>query len=450
MIRTTGLSRPRGAGFPAREPVRGACSAARQPIGHHGLGAVALLTALIPCAGLLPGSACAAERFEVAAWVDHFDFAYIPRDGGFVFDTETFEGNSKILDHVQEVGATTILWRNCAGSTMRYQSKVESHHQDAPLDKRRVPDSRPGWGWMRYGDAEPDILRSAMDMCEDRGLRRGVHWPFEETHWAIWTIGEWNMEHPQYWGRSYDGQPWWGRASVAFEEVMQHKLALVDELIDRGIETLYIDTWRTGGWSPAYEYVKPVIESYRDKHGEAPPASPNDPRWTAHVGSYVTEFLRRVRERLDASGRKIDLMVGVQDAAPLEPALPRSRGFDWETWVDQGIIDTLVIINVRWDAKDPFHSTRALYREVLDRVGGRCRVLCPVEAYDFSNLGMPAYEKATGLTQDAVATKLMQIAWEEGAAGVSLECVDYNNYTPATRAAMSRLADGPCKYVRER
>ncbi len=388
-----------------------------------------------------------AQRFEVAAWVDHFDFAYIPRDGVALFDTETAEGNSKVLDHVQEVGATTILWRNCAGSTMRYQSKVESHHQDAPLDKRRVPDSRPMWGWMRYGEAEPDILGSAMEMCRERGLRRGVHWPFEETHWAIWTIGEWNMEHPQFWGRTADGQPWWGRVSLGHPEAVEHKLALVDELLERGIETLYIDTWRNGGWSPAYEYVDPVVAAFERQYGQAPPASPADPRWCRHVAGYVTDFLRKVRARLDASGRKIDLMVGVQDIAPIDEEVALRRGIDWTAWVDEGIIDTLVVINVRWDAGDPFGSTRTLYREVLDRVSGRCRVLLPVQAYDFSHLGMPSYQKATELGQDEVAGRLMRMAWEEGADGVSLECVDYNNYSEATRAALRALAEGECRWV---
>ncbi len=390
-----------------------------------------------------------AKRFEVAAWVDHFDFAYIPRDGVALFDTETVEGNSKVLDHVQEVGATTILWRNCAGSTMRYQSEVESHHQDAPLDKRRVPDSRPGWGWMRYGETEPDILGSAMEMCRDRGLRRGVHWPFEETHWATWTIGRWNMEHPQFWGRTADGQPWWGRVSLGHPEAVEHKLALVDELLERGIETLYIDTWRVGGWSPAYEYVDPVVEAFERQYGQAPPASPADPRWCRHVAGYVTDFLRQVRERLDASGRKIDLMVGVQDIAPIDEEVALRRGIDWTAWVDEEIIDTLVVINVRWDGEDPFGSTRRLYREVLDRVSGRCRVLLPVQAYDFSHLGMPSYQKATELGQDEVAKRLMRMAWEEGADGVSLECVDYNNYSAATRVALKALAEGECRWVQD-
>jgi len=96
-------------------------------------------------------SASDPQRFEVAAWVDHFDFAT-------VFDSEKAEGLSHILDHVRETGATTILWRNCGGSTMRYQSRIEAQHHDSQLDKRRIAENRPVYGWVRYGETQPDII----------------------------------------------------------------------------------------------------------------------------------------------------------------------------------------------------------------------------------------------------------------------------------------------------
>ena len=87
------------------------------------------------------------RRFEVVAWVDHFDYVRAAPPGGKPrFDTETLQGCDAILDYVRRTGATTILWRNCGGGVMRYASRVESHHHDSVPDKRRVPDSRPGYG----------------------------------------------------------------------------------------------------------------------------------------------------------------------------------------------------------------------------------------------------------------------------------------------------------------
>lgn len=397
------------------------------------------------------GRARAEERFEAAAWVDHFDFAAVRVDGALAFDAETPAGCRRMLDHVLETGATTVLWRNCGGATMRYQSRAESHHQDAPFDKRRLPDNREVYGWLRLGDAEPDILRSVFAQCRELRVVPGVHWPFEENHWSSWTLGGWNLEHPQYWSRNANGLVWAGRSSLAYPEVVEHKLALLDELVERGLEVLFIDTWRAGGWSPADEHVPPVLARWRKEHaGAEPPKDPRDEAWCRLVSTYTTELFRRMRERLDASGRHIRFLVGAfaLTADGRGPLL--SRGIDWRALVDQGIVDGIVINSVPWEASRPFDSTRELYREVIGAVNGRAAVLCPVRAYDYDGYGMGAYAKATGLAQDEIAAQLTRIAWEEGADGISLECVDYNNYSARTRQSLRTLLQGECRLKRPR
>lgn len=425
-------------GFCDAERLAFAKRGSRRINGTVPLAMAAILTWLATATGAVGSER---ERFEVAAWVDHFDFATH-------FDGEKSEGLAKILDHVQETGATTILWRNCSGSTMRYPSREESHNSAIQPDKRRVPDGRPVYGWLHYGETRPDIVATVVAMCKARGLRPGIHWPFEETHWQGWTFGEFNLEHPQYWGRTAMGQPWPGRTSLAYEPVMRHKLALADELVARGIEVLFIDFRRTGAWSPAYEYVEPVTTSYRQKYGKEPPEDPKDPTWCRHVSEYVTAFVRRLRERLRASGRPIELAVGIPAIAPQSDIPLIAAGVDWRRWVDEGLIDTLVIDHVEWDKSEPLESTRRAYREVLGFVRGRCRVWCPVEQYDYDKHGMPSYQKATGKKNDDLAGLLTTMAHEEGAHGISLECVDYNNYAPATREALRRLTTGECRWVK--
>jgi hypothetical protein len=328
---------------------------------------------------------------------------------------------------------------------MRYQSRIEAHHNPGQLDKRRIAYGRHLPSWVRYGDAQPDIIAEMVKLCRERGLRPGIHWPFEETHWQVWTIGDFNLEHPQYWGRSVLGQPWWGRVSLAYEPVVEHKLALVDELVERGVEVLFIDFWRTGAWSPACEYVDPVVAAYRQEFGCAPPSDPKDLRWCRHVSGYVTAFLRRLREHLKSSGRKVELAVGIPEIAPASDEPMIRAAADWRRWVDEGLIDTLVINFVKWDKSRPLESTEAAYREVLKAVAGRCRVWCPVEQYNFTGQGLPGYQQATGKTAAEVAEALTRLAHRLGAQGISLECVDFDNYAPATREALRRLTRGECR-----
>jgi hypothetical protein len=62
-------------------------------------------------------------------------------------------------------------------------------------------------------------------------------------------------------------------------------------------------------------------------------------------------------------------------------------------------------------------------------------------------LGLPGYEQATGKKAEEVAEALTRLAHREGAAGISLECVDYNNYSPAVRETLRRLTASECRHV---
>lgn len=405
------------------------------------------------CALSIAFAASAAERFEAAAWVDSYDFAAV-RDtrGKLLFDTETPEGNRAILNAVCETGATTILWRNCGGATMRYISGEEkSATLEAPLDKRRLPSDRPIYGWLRYGRAKPDIVRDMLGECHARGLGAGIHWPFEETHWASWTFGAWNFEHPQYWGVTAKGQVWSGRCSLAYPEVVAHKLRLADELLDRGMDHLFVDTRRTGGWGPGYEYVRPEIERWRKTHRSEPPTDPKDPQWCAFVSETTSAYFVALRRQLGTSGRRVRFMLGISEVGIVGDAPDAtllSSGVDWRRLVREGVVDALVVMNVSWDRARPFESTREIYRSVRGFCEGRCQVLFPVTLYDFEKHGIPSFQRATGQSAERVAGQLLLIAWEEGADGVSMECVDYGNYSPAVCAELRRLLDGPCRFKR--
>lgn len=402
---------------------------------------------------LVSTGALAAERFEAAALVDSFDFAHVKDgDGKLLFDTETDKGNVAVLEHVLLTGADTVLWRNCGGATMRYPSAEERVPQvQSPLDKRRLPDNRPVHGWLRYYESEPDIVRQILGVCHERGVRAGVHWPFEETHWSSWTFGAWNFEHPQYWGVTAKGQVWSGRCSLSYPEVVAHKLRLADELLVRGMDHLFIDTWRRGGWGPEYEYVHPEIERWRKTYRSEPPDDHTDPRWCAFVSETTHAYFVALRQRLNASGRKVRLMVGIADVGLRDGKQDATRltcGVDWRRLVQEGVVDTVVVMSVAWDKERPFESTREIYRDVTGFCGDRCQVLFPVTMYDFTKRGIPSYRNATRLSAEQVAGQLLQLAWEEGADGFCMECVDYNNYSPKVCAEMRRLLQGPCRMKR--
>ncbi|MBR1587107.1 MAG: hypothetical protein IJ658_02160 [Kiritimatiellae bacterium] len=374
-------------------------------------------------------AASGAAAFEKIAIIDSFDFAA-------VYDTETVAGTDQVLDHVLLTGADTVLWRNCSGSTMRYLSAEEpSALMEAPLDPRRVPESRQIYGWLRYWAVEPDIVRTAFASCARRGVAQGIHWPYEENHWNYWTLGAWNLSHPQYWCRNANGVPWHGRSSFAFPEVLAHKLRLLDELLDRSPQTIFLDLFRCGGWTVADEYVKPHLDRWRERCGEPPPDS-RDPRWIALVGETQEAFFRAVRARIAERGMKVRVLLGIDRVSAGADENWTKHAVDWKKLAREDVVDGIVIESVRPDPERPFASTAEIYASVREALCGK-PFFCPIMQYNFGGRpGYPWYCKATGAREEETVRQLLEIARDAGAAGIAMECVDYKNYSPAVCEAI--------------
>ena len=365
-------------------------------------------TLAVLAAAALTATTCAA--FEKIALVDSFDF-----HGSAGFDIETPAGTEKVLDHVLLTGADTVLWRNMSGALPRYPSAEEAHPaKEPPLDLRRLPLNERDRGWVRWDFPKTNLLMHAGWAARRRGKGYGIHVPFEENHGEAWTWGAWNLERPQFWCCPKGGVPWAGAASKTHPEVMAHKLRLMDEILFDGVDTVFLDLLRAGSWSPARESAP--VETVR-----------------AAVGDYI----RGVRARCDATGRKVRLLIGLPHVSLGEKTdyTLAQCGVDWRALAADGTVDGLVLMAVfPRPGRDIWQETRDVYAHVM-RNRGRAKVYFPVAEYGW-NSGIPQYCKATGLSKAQVAGRLMALAAEAGADGVTLECVDYGNYTPEMCAAI--------------
>lgn len=377
--------------------------------------------------------------FEKIALVDSYDFAR-------TYDVESATGNVQVLEHVLRTGADTVLWRNCSGGLVRYHSEEEAHpFCENPLNKLRIPASRAVFGWLRLETASPDIFRSAMENCRARGVAHGVHMPYEETHGASWTLGTWNLEHPQFWGVTRRGVPFYGRTSLAYPEVLEHRLRLLDELLERGADVVYIDLMRTGGWSPAMEYVPEMRRRWHERFGDETPllANSHDERWLELVGECQNAFFEAVRARLNATGRKVRLILGIDRVCRKSGEFNwTERAVDWRRLARMKVVDGISVMSVdvsAIDLKDPWASTRASYETVREQAAG-VPVYFPIMAYNFSGRpGFPEYAKWTGLSEARVVRRLLELARDAGGAGITMEVVDYRNYSDAVCAEIARF-----------
>ena len=88
-------------------------------------------------------------------------------------------------------------------------------------------------------------------------------------------------------------------------------------------------------------YDEPAIEEYKRLHGVNPSeVDANDEDWARLRAGYYTQFVRELRQDLDALGRKVELSVA-SEGIWHDPPNAYKYVTDWPTWVEEGLVDSL-------------------------------------------------------------------------------------------------------------
>ncbi|MBP5544174.1 MAG: hypothetical protein ILM98_08870 [Kiritimatiellae bacterium] len=370
-----------------------------------------------------------AQAFDIVALVDSLDFAKN-------FDIETATGTVQVLKHVLLTHPTDIWWRDKGGGRMRYPSQCESwQFSEAPFDKKRLP-SEDIYGWLRLESPGANAFPTVREACSRRGLRFGIHTTLEENHWYSPLASNWTLAHPEYWGRTRNGEPWMGCCSIMHPEVVAHKLEMLDERLALKPEAIMLDFWRNGSWSFAREYTAPALAEWSRLHtGEDVPPH-TDPRWQAMVGARFTDYLRAFSAKCRSAG--VRFIVGLPGIDAQDDSALRARigEFNWRGLAREGVFDAVYILSVAMDPADPFGSTERIYRSVRDSCGST-DIYFPLAAYNMEKCGIGEYARRAGVTEAEAASHLMALARDCGGRGVVLECVDFGNYRPEVRDAIA-------------
>lgn len=369
--------------------------------------------------------------FEKIALVDSFDFH---RE----FDLQTCAGVTQVVDHVLRTGADSLMWRQQSGGIPRYLTEEENRERTPwPVEKLRLTDNRPEVFFHSLCHNIPcDHVLEGLDAIRVRGKVAGIHYTFEEAHWSNWLLNQWTLEHPEYWCRQADGTPWMGHCSLAYPEVVEHRLRQLDELLAMEPDTLYFDgCCRCGGYYPAVmEYVPPVLDAWARQHpGKPVPTNRFDAAWADFVSQYPMDYVRAMRRRMDATGRKIRFILTADEPRIDRPAgenTRRGHGFDWVRLLKEGTIDGVAIdpiFDIEKDGKKIMERTEAVFRRAVEAAEGK-PVYFSVCEYGFRRGNYHSYAKVLGITEPEAVRRLMQLAKDCGGAGIVMECVDYENY----------------------
>ncbi len=154
--------------------------------------------------------------------------------------------------------------------------------------------------------------------------------------------------------------------SMACPEVVEHRLALLKEMLDFDVDGLFLVACFGVGCE------KPSTDRFKQKYGLDPHDVPEtDPRWIEHQRFYFTDYFRKVRDLIrqkeKSAGRKIEFIVEGQGGIPTPGLQAPEIGcktvpnwaampayIDVETLAREKIVDTLAFWTLReMDALSP-------------------------------------------------------------------------------------------------
>ena len=96
---------------------------------------------------------------------------------------------------------------------------------------------------------------------------------------------------------------------------------------------------------PRVEYEPPLVEGFKAEHGEDPfELDEMEPRWLSYRARILTQFMREVRETMDAASEERGGGKRIEVSAILNGTEEENlyRGMDLRAWVSEGLVDTLI------------------------------------------------------------------------------------------------------------
>ena len=290
------------------------------------------------------------------------------------------EGVRHMLDMCKAAGWTRVYWRALDGGRSLYKSALMDPqgkwdednfwHPVAPQDIKLVesftnnmaPEARATLlaKLERYDYGTFDTLAEAVRYGHEIGLEIHAWISINEDDHGWGLRSRFAKAHPESRWRKRDGAFYQTQQSFAFPEVMQYKLDIVREILDRyAVDGLFIDWLRTGDVrdNPQTDaegvadhgYEEPLVQGFKTKYGIDPHELPNgDERWVQFRAQPHTDFMRALRVLTQAKrpGLAVSTLVanpwcyrGMNDK--IDGNL-RGLLIDVKQWAQESLIDAAV------------------------------------------------------------------------------------------------------------
>ncbi len=317
-----------------------------------------------------------------------------------------------ILKRMKDTGFSRVYWRTTDGCGQAcYPSKVTNPAQEFIRDPKRFMEQHHVQDFLNQGRPMPDgWIKGSADFSQFDSITSGIHWAkhfglefycwheHAEDHGAVGQISRIAFEHPEWLTRNRDGKSSPCRFSWGIQPAVEHRIALVREVLEHQPDGLYFDFVKSMcstpgvGCTPHFDdqgvwyctYDEPVVEAFKKETGRDPHQIPNgDAEWVRFRSRYMTDFVRQVRQmqqrdfpsvKLGAFGcptGRLGFATGDKMVACADPL--RAYLEDHETWTRDGLIDEFVnAYNDGAVGRDPT-KLKAMVADSRSRIHNPCR-----------------------------------------------------------------------------
>ena len=258
------------------------------------------------------------------------------------------------LEPLRHSDVSRVYWESGGGDYSLYFSDIafdfselfdpppgEGSRPVYPRDFDRLLDQT----WKAYHKNGVDPFRVAAEFAHEIGL--GFHASYRVASFVapppfdLFSKKRFYDRHPELVCVDRDGMPW-PRISFAFPETRRFVISMFREVATKfpidGVCLLY------NRRPPLLAYEEPMVQGFQERYGEDPrQLDEKDPRWLSYSASVLTQFMRELREEMNAISREQNRKKPLEIAAVVmgkEENLPYAM--DLKTWIEEGLIDTLI------------------------------------------------------------------------------------------------------------
>ena len=264
----------------------------------------------------------------------------------FGYRPTTAEQVRRQIEPFKDSDFSRLYWESGGGDNLYYFSEIgPMPTNDAVGTFPRLGDRMHAESWRAYRDQGIDPFRVAVDYAHEIGLEFHASWRVAGFYAPPLDLENYRAPfykyHPELRGvdRSGNRTP---RISFTYPEARRFVVSLLREMAQYQIDGVCLLYNRR---PPLVEYEPPLIEGFKAEYDEDPrDLDENDRRWLAYRARTLTQFMREVREAMDAVAeeQRRSSRIEVSAIVMSDEEENLANAMDLKAWVDEGLVDTII------------------------------------------------------------------------------------------------------------